>query len=118
MWEQDAGGKRKLRLVQETGYQYEQELEGNAFSARMGSSECTVSHGIIVLLKGLESSLYLHSSVKTCREWSEGISGISLQEAHHICLWLAAEPYQASLLKAFPAHGGRGQFLLCDCGRQ
>ena len=28
MWEKDASGKRKLRLVQETGYQYEQELEG------------------------------------------------------------------------------------------
>ncbi|CAK0770761.1 hypothetical protein CVIRNUC_003799 [Coccomyxa viridis] len=27
VWEKDASGKRKLRLVQETGYQYEQELE-------------------------------------------------------------------------------------------
>ncbi len=31
MWEKDASGKRKLRLVQETGYQYEQELEGTGF---------------------------------------------------------------------------------------
>ena len=34
VWEKDANGKRKLRLVQETGYQYEQELEGADFQSR------------------------------------------------------------------------------------
>ena len=35
VWEKDAGGKRKLRLVQETGYKYEEEMEGElrAYSA-------------------------------------------------------------------------------------
>lgn len=28
VWEKDAGGKRKLRLIQETGYKYEEDLEG------------------------------------------------------------------------------------------
>ena len=28
VWEKDAGGKRKLRLVQETGYKYEADMEG------------------------------------------------------------------------------------------
>ena len=28
IWDKDAGGKRKLRLVQETGYKYEEDMEG------------------------------------------------------------------------------------------
>ncbi len=28
VWEKDASGKRKLRLVQETGYKYEEDMEG------------------------------------------------------------------------------------------
>lgn len=32
VWEKDASGKRKLRLVQETGYKYEEDLEGGFLS--------------------------------------------------------------------------------------
>ena len=28
VWENDSSGKRKLRLVQETGYKYEEDMEG------------------------------------------------------------------------------------------
>ena len=28
VWEKDASGKRKLHLVQETGYKYEADMEG------------------------------------------------------------------------------------------
>lgn len=33
VWEKDASGKRKLRLVQEMGYKYEEDMEGTAFAS-------------------------------------------------------------------------------------
>ena len=43
VWEKDAGGKRKLRVVQETGYKYEEEMEGESwifFAIYVTSFQC------------------------------------------------------------------------------
>ena len=50
MWEKDASGKRKLRLMQETGYQYEQELEGTGFQPKWAalSAQCLLASTLLL----------------------------------------------------------------------
>ena len=35
VWEKDASGKRKLHLVQETGYKYEADMEGRSCASAL-----------------------------------------------------------------------------------
>ncbi len=47
VWEKDASGRRKLRLVHETGYKYEADMEGRFCASVLTPSRICVSLSIL-----------------------------------------------------------------------